>query len=125
MLLTPPAVAAAAAETAAVAADTAAAVADTAAAVAAVVAEFGAVALVSDVGAQEGSLPGLGPRPRPGQFAPLCVVDSWCWPAGRACGGKLPGAAARWPYCRDAAWVAILNLIVPLLARSLRPTRVT
>ena len=77
VLLTPPAVAAAAAETAAVAADTAAAVAavvaDTAAAVAAVVAEFGAVALVSDVGAQEGSLPGLGPRPRPGRFAPpLC-----------------------------------------------------
>ena len=80
MLLTPLAVAAAAAETAAVAADTAAAVAavavavaDTAAAVAAVVAEFGAVALVSYLGAQEDSLPGLGPRPRPGRFAPpLC-----------------------------------------------------
>jgi hypothetical protein len=54
---------------------------------------FGAVALVSDVGAQEGSLPGLGPRPRHGRFAPpLCggpLVQ------GRRLGCHLGGARAR------------------------------
>jgi hypothetical protein len=76
VLLAPAAVAAAAAETAAVAADTAAAAA-------AVVAEFVAVALVSDVGVPEGSRPDLGPRPRPGRFAPpLCggpLVQAGRW----------------------------------------------
>ena len=52
------------------------------------------------------------------------VVDR-CWPAGRSGGGKLRMVAARWPCQGDAAWVAILNSSVPLLAGSLRPTRVT
>ena len=52
------------------------------------------------------------------------VVDR-CWPASRGGGGELREVAARWPCQWDAAWVAILNLIVPLLAGSLWPTRVT
>ena len=59
-----------------------------------------------------------------GGWRPLCVVDR-CRPAARGGDGELLVAAARWPCCRDAAWVAILNPIVPLLAGSLRPTRVT
>ena len=38
----------------------------------------------------------LGRGLAPGDLRPLCVVDRWCWPAGRAGGGELPGAAARW-----------------------------
>ena len=59
-----------------------------------------------------------------GGWRPLCVVNR-CRPGGRGGKGELRVAAARWPCYRDAAWVAILNPIVPLLAGSLRPTRVT
>ena len=52
-------------------------------------------------------------------------VVSRCWPAGCSSGGVLRVVAARWRCQGNAAWVAILNPTVPLLAGSYRPTRIT
>ena len=45
-------------------------------------------------------------------------VVSCCWPAGCSRGGVRRVAAARGRCQGDVAWVAILNLIVPLLGGS-------